>query len=166
VKERLLLGSSGSRACSEVPNWTEPALRLPPDAPRLAGYPERAMLLYDGLHYDALAVAAFKASPICEQMRASLYCLRRRGDYRAASASCKILGLALRRYSPHRRNKNIPRPAIADPLVNELRSHCLARASHTVLCHALGILHASLRFLINSPLGEQASRRARQRSWT
>eukprot|EP00955_Chlamydomonas_euryale_P029980 316285-Chlamydomonas_euryale.AAC.1 len=28
-----------------------------------AGYAERVMLLYDGLHYDALAVAAFEGAP-------------------------------------------------------------------------------------------------------
>jgi ubiquitin thioesterase OTU1 len=28
-----------------------------------AGYGERALLIYDGLHYDALAVAAFEGAP-------------------------------------------------------------------------------------------------------
>jgi hypothetical protein len=27
------------------------------------GYPERVMLIYDGLHYDAMAVAAFEGAP-------------------------------------------------------------------------------------------------------
>lgn len=29
------------------------------------GYDERVMLIYDGLHYDALAVGAFKVGALC-----------------------------------------------------------------------------------------------------
>lgn len=37
-----------------------------------SGYPLRGMLIYDGLHYDALALAG---APLQGQLMASLYCL-------------------------------------------------------------------------------------------
>ena len=68
--------SKGGEACQEggpcEQGWTKEQPPPPPPAshnydppvvPCHPGFSERAMLIYDGLHYDALAVAAFEGAP-------------------------------------------------------------------------------------------------------
>jgi ubiquitin thioesterase OTU1 len=43
------------------------------------GYPEYVMLIYDGLHYDALAVSAFEGAP--EDMDVTVMQVRRTAVY-------------------------------------------------------------------------------------